>query len=224
MAGIPKRRPPPPREPPRAPQRLYVVTSRAADARELAGALDASLDAVDVAAVLLRLPEDAAGDTLADDVKRIAPLVQGKDIALILDGYPDLAVQTGADGAHLSGIERFTAAVGVLKPQCIAGAGGLRTRHDAMLAGEAGADYVMFGDPHGGRPALEAIVERIAWWAELFEVPCVGYAAGLEEVPALAAAGADFIALGEFVFVDSRGPSAMIRAAAELLPRPESGQ
>ena len=48
-----------------------------------------------------------------------------------------------------------------------------------MLAGEAGADYVMFGEPdrRGGRPPFDAIVERVEWWAELFELPCVGYAA-----------------------------------------------
>src|SRR5262249_59343895 len=94
-------------------------------------------------------------------------------------------------------------------------------RHDAMLAGESGADYVMFGEPDDERPAFAVVVERVAWWAELFEVPCVGYAASLAEIPPLVAAGADFIAVGEFVFSDSRGPSAMIRAAAALLERPE---
>ena len=73
------------------------------------------------------------------------------------------------------------AAVDSLKPARIAGCGGLNSRDDAMLAGERGADYVMFGEPEadGRRPSFEAIVERIEWWAELFTVPCVGFAAAI---------------------------------------------
>ena len=48
--------------------------------------------------------------------------------------------------------------------------------------------------PTGRRPSFEAIVERVAWWAEVFETPCVGFAATLDEVEPLAAAGADFVA------------------------------
>ena len=48
-----------------------------------------------------------------------------------------------------------------------------------MLAAESGADYVMFGEPDadGARPPFEAIVERVEWWAEVFQIPCVAYAA-----------------------------------------------
>src|ERR1700704_6299966 len=85
-----------------------------------------------------------------------------------------------------------------LQPQRIAGCGGLITRHDAMLAAEVGADYVLFGEPDqdGHRPAFEAVAERVTWWAEIFEPPCVAFAATLAEVNGLAAAGADFIAVG----------------------------
>ena len=68
-----------------------------------------------------------------------------------------------------------------------------------MAAGEAGADYVMFGEPHrdGWTPPLAETAERVAWWAEIFETPCVAYAARLDDVATLAAAGADFVALGD---------------------------
>ena len=86
-----------------------------------------------------------------------------------------------------------------------------------MLAAESGADYVMFGEPDraGRRPSFEAIHERVAWWTEVFEVPCVAYAAGLDEVNDLATA--EFVAVGEFVFTDSRGPAAAIADAAARL-------
>ena len=125
-------------------------------------------------------------------------------MALLLDGHADLVARAGADGAHLTGIAEFTAAIGQLKPERIAGAGGLTTRHDAMAAAEAGADYVMFGEPDaaGERPSFDAIEERVAWWAEVFEAPCVGFAASIDEVAPLVKAGADFVALGDWVWRD----------------------
>ena len=96
--------------------------------------------------MLLRLA-DSDERTLVNRAKAIAAVVQPRDIALLLDGRPDIAIRAGADGAHLTGIAALTAALGALKPDRIAGAGGLRSRHDAMLAAEAGADYVMFGEP-----------------------------------------------------------------------------
>jgi thiamine-phosphate pyrophosphorylase len=81
-----------------------------------------------------------------------------------------------------------------------------------MTAGELGADYVLFGEPdaRGQRPSMEAIAERLGWWAELFEPPCVGFAASREEAYAFAAAGADFVLVGDFVWADPRGASAAL--------------
>ena len=141
----------------------------------------------------------------------------------MLESRPGLVARAGADGAHLTGVQAFTEAIDQLKPERIAGAGGLATRHDAMLAAERGADYVMFGEPDatGKRPALPAIVERIRWWAELFEVPCVGYASTLEEVAPLVVAGADFVALGDFLWRDTLAIAVTIDEATRALRLPE---
>jgi len=180
--------------------------------------------AADVAAVLLRL-KPAGERELVNRVKAVASAVQEAGAALVLDGHPDIAARAGADGAHLAGIAAFTAAVQALKPARIAGCGGLHTRDDAMMAGENGADYVMFGEPENGRrPSFSAILERIEWWAEVVEIPCVGYAAGLDEVVPLAAAGADFVALGEGIWDDPRGPAAAVADAAARLGIPEPAQ
>src|SRR3984957_12387986 len=102
---------------------------------------------------------------------------------------------------------------------------GPATGHDAMLPAEGGADYVLFGEPDqaGHRPSPEAVTERVTWWAEIFEPPCVGYAATLAEVGALAAAGADFVAVGDCIFEDSRGPAAALAEAAQSLRQPGAG-
>jgi thiamine-phosphate pyrophosphorylase len=187
------------------------------DPAAVAGLADA-MSGADVAAVLLRLP-DADERSLINFVKKVAPAVQDRDAALLLAGRDDIVARSGADGAHLGNVDALKDAVARLKPKNIAGVGGLRTRHDAMTAGEAGADYVMFGDPDeaGNRAPFDAIIDRVSWWAEVFEVPCVAYAARLEEIEALAAAGADFVAIGGAVFDDPRGlKTALAEAAARL--------
>jgi len=198
------------------PTRLYLVTPTLSDASAARELLAPALAAADVAAVLLRLPA-ADERTLINRVRELAPLVQARGVALLIDGRPDLVARAGADGVHLSGIAAVQEAIGTLKPDRIVGAGGLESRHDAMVAAEAGADYVMFGEPDaaGKRPSFEAIRERVEWWAEVFEVPCVAYAASLTEVGPLAAA--EFVALGPCVLSDPRGPAAAVAEALQRL-------
>ena len=210
---------------PRPAPRLYLMTPPIADASSFSSQLTGALDAGDVAAVLLRLA-DADERTLINQVKALAAPVQGKGAAILLDGHVELVARAGADGAHLTGISAFSDALEQLRPERIAGAGGLATRHDAMLAAERDADYVMFGEPDatGTRPAFAAIEERVAWWAELFEIPCVGCAASIDDIAPLIAAGADFIALGDFIWRDPSATAATISEAARLLPAREPAE
>lgn len=203
--------------------RLYLVTPAIDDPARFAAPLGAALQAADVAAVLLRLAPAGERD-LINRVKILAPMVQSTGAALVLDGNPDIAARAGADGAHMTGLAALTTAVESLKPSRIAGCGGLQSRDDAMVAGENGADYVLFGEPEadGRRPSFSAIIERIEWWAELFEIPCVGFAANADEIEALAAAGADFIAYGVSIWSDDRGAAAALAEAAKALRAPES--
>jgi thiamine-phosphate pyrophosphorylase len=208
---------------PRPAPRLYLVTPRVEDTTAFLAQLTAALAAGDVAAVLLRL---AAADerTMINRAKALGPIAQDKNVALLLDGHADLVARANADGAHLTGIAEFTAAIEQLKPERIVGAGGLATRHDAMAAAELGADYVMFGEPDtaGERPAFAAIEERVGWWAEVFEAPCVGFAGAIDEVAPLVKAGADFIALGDWVWSDPQVIAATIADAARRLQLPET--
>lgn len=207
---------------PRPAPRLYLITPPVTDASAFSIQLASAMNAGDVAAVLLRLA-DTDERTLINHAKKIAASVQDKGAALLLDGLAGLVARAGADGAHMTGIEAFTEALAQLKPERIAGAGGLATRHDAMLAAERDADYVMFGEPDaaGERPAFAAIEERIAWWAEVFESPCVGYAAALDEITPLVTAGADFIALGNFLWRDPHAIAATMGEVSRLLRLPE---
>jgi thiamine-phosphate pyrophosphorylase len=198
--------------------RLYLVTPRLGDAGAIADDLAEALNAAEIAAVLLRL-ENGTDDALIERVQALRMLIQSNGAALLLDGHAPLVAPMQADGAHLTGLEPFQAAVSGLKPSHIAGCGGLVTRHDAMLAGESGADYVMFGEPDrdGRRPGFEAVLERVAWWSETLTIPCVGYAADLDEVDALVRAGADFVAIGEDIWRGAHGAAAAIAAVTQRL-------
>lgn len=203
---------------PRVPPRLYLVTPRLTETAAFAAPLAEALAATEVAAVLLRLA-DADERALINRTKALVPVTQAKDAALLLDGRTDLVARAGADGVHLSGLTGFSETMQRLKPERIVGVGSLATRHDAMLAAEQGADYLMFGAPesHVEGPSFAAVEERVAWWAEVFETPCVGYAAGLDEIGPLADAGADFIALGDWLWSAPEGVAATVRAAAAQL-------
>ncbi|THD68485.1 MAG: thiamine phosphate synthase [Bradyrhizobium sp.] len=204
--------------PPRPAPRLYLATPDVDDPSALVASLPGLLAGADVAAVLVRL-KPADPRTMIARVKALAPAIQDHGAALLLDGHVELVARAGADGAHLNGIEAMIEALPTLKPDRIAGVGGLVTRHDSMAAGEAGADYVLFGEPdmRGLRPSAEAIAERLQWWTELFEPPCVGFAASCGEAAEFAAAGADFILVGDFIWQDSRGAKVALMDAEQAI-------
>ena len=210
--------------PPRPLPRLYLATPVIEDPQPLAEVLPSLLEAADVAAVLLRL-KTTDPRTLISRIKALAPIVQNKGAALLLEGNAELVARAGADGAHLPDLTAFEEALPTLKPDRIAGVGGLATRHDAMTAGELGADYVLFGEPdeNGSRPSAAAIAERLAWWDELFEVPSVGFAATLEEAGRFAGAGADFILAGDFIWNAAEGPAASLRATEAAIHKAQAG-
>ena len=110
-------------------------------------------------------------------------------------------------------------AIAGCRPDRIVGAGGLRSRDDAMAAGEQEVDYVMFGEPSrdGWTPPADQVLDRAGWWTEIFNVPCVAYAARLDEVAALAETRVDFIALRDAVWNDPRGPAAAVRDAQAMI-------
>jgi thiamine-phosphate pyrophosphorylase len=198
--------------------RLYLATPEVDDPSTLVSSLPGLLAGADIAAVLVRL-KMADQRSMISRVKTLAPVIQNAGAALLLDGHIELVARAGADGAHVNGLAALEEALPSLKPDRIAGIGGLATRHDSMTAGEKGADYVLFGEPdaQGKRPSMEAIAERLDWWAELFEPPCIGYAASRDEAHAFVLAGADFILLDNAVWADPRGASTALAEIGQAI-------
>lgn len=181
----------------------------------------AVLGAGDVACLLMRCA--APGDALIRGiVEDLSPAVRRHDTALLIESPADarLAARLGVDGVQVrGGGEPLATALESLKPERIVGAADIRSRDDAMTVGESDVDYLMFGEPRpdGWTPPFDQVVERCRWWAELFNVPCVGYAPAVDDVASLAATGAEFVALGDAVWSHAEGPEAAVRRAQAML-------
>lgn len=164
--------------------------------------LAAVLAAVPVASVIV---QPTAGRALsAPDVLPLVAIGQKAGASVLVAGDARLARTVKADGVHLAVSETIVEDVRearvVVGGRAAVGGDAGRSRDDAMTLGEIGADYVAFGIPafvKDRETAFDRQLDLVAWWAEIFEVPCVAMdAAGVGEAGALAAAGADFVCLG----------------------------
>ncbi len=199
------------------PPQLYLITPPLTDGETFVPVLQAACGATEVACVLVRAAPNADFKKIA---KALVPIIQRAGAAALIDGDPRIAAHVQADGAHIRFAgEALANALQSLKPDRIVGVGGLKLRDDAMTAGESGADYVMFGEPaaDGYVPPAAATLERVQWWADIFSLPCVGFAASIADVVPLSAAGADFVALGDAVWQDPRGSAEAARESHALL-------
>jgi thiamine-phosphate pyrophosphorylase len=183
----------------------------------LAEQLDAALAVGGIAGLVL--PVDRAGQEPADLAALLAPLravCARRDTAFLVRDEVGLALEIGADGVHLGDAAAVLASRAVLGRERILGVSCGRSRDAAMVAGDAGANYVGFGD-RGRRPASE-LYELLRWWSELFVLPCLAEAATTaDDVAALARAGADFVTAGEDVWSDPAGAAAVVRGLQEAL-------
>jgi len=202
--------------------RLVLVTPKVDDAVSFAPRLQQACRAGDVAAVILNLDTDDEVIALST-IRIVSTHLADTGAVLLLADMPGLVEACGADGVHFTGLEALQTTRTKLAAGRLSGVAGLQSRHDAMVASELGVDYVMFGEPaaDGKRPGLSALVERVSWWAEIFQIPCVAYAGSLNDVPQLAQARADFVALGEAVWDAGEKAHQIVAKATQVLRQPE---
>jgi len=202
--------------------RLYLMLPPAFAPVTLVSNLSETLMTGEVAAVLLWLASDDEA-AWGEAASALLPVLHEHGVPLLVGGDAGRASQLGTDGMHLeTSADELRTAVKGYAPRLMVGAGGIASRHDAMLAGECGADYVLFGsvDPAREPPVPPGtIFELTEWWSEAFQVPCVAEARTLSEAEALGAVGADFIAAGDLVWSDPGGPAAAILALTKWLQR-----
>ena len=197
--------------------RLYLITPPALpDLKGFAETLKDALSGGDVAAVQLRL-KDAPLEVLREAVGALKPVVHAAGAALILNDRPDFADALDCDGVHV-GQEDMACeeARRIMGDSRIVGVTCHDSRHLAMDAAEAGADYVAFGafyPTETKEAATRADPEILSIWQETMQTPCVAIGGiTVETARGLAAAGADFIADSSGVWSYPEGPKAAVAA------------
>jgi thiamine-phosphate pyrophosphorylase len=197
--------------------RLYLITPPALDDLDAFGRdLTAALDGGDVAALQIRL-KDVSDDVIAAAVNALAPIARAHDVAVILNDRPDLAARLGCDGVHVGqGDMSYKDARKLMGQGAMIGVTCHDSRHLAMEAAEAGADYVAFGAffPTTTKDApTTAAPEILSIWQETMEVPSVAIGGiTADNAAALATAGADFLAVSAGVWKHPGGPGAGVAA------------
>ncbi len=207
--------------------RLYLITPPRIDEPEaFAATLANALDGGDVAALQVRL-KDSSGKSWGDKhigavVKAIQPLCQARDVALIMNDRPDLAIRLGCDGVHVGQEDApYEEARRILGKDRIVGVTCHDSRHLAMEAAEAGADYVAFGaffDTATKDASTRAEPAILEVWQEAMTTPCVAIGGiTVENAATLIEAGADFLAVSGGVWSHPQGPKAAVAAFNALL-------
>lgn len=197
--------------------RLYLITPpRLDDLAAFAHVLAGTLDAGDVAALQIRL-KDAPDDVIAAAVEVLGVIARSRDVALILNDRPDLAASLDCDGVHVGQDDMSCAdARRIVGKDRMIGVTCHDSRHLAMEAAEAGADYVAFGAffPTVTKDApTRADPEILSIWQETMSVPCVAIGGiTADNAAGLVAAGADFVAVSAGVWAHPEGPAAAVKA------------
>ena len=196
--------------------RLYLITPPELEPKPFAETLKRALDAGDVASVQLRL-KDATDDDILRAGELLILITQRARAAFILNDRPDLAAKLGADGVHIGQEDAsYAEARGLMGRDRIVGVTCHNSRHLAVEAADAGADYVAFGAffPTATKdPKTHAEPELIEWWAETMVVPCVAIGGiTVDNCRVLIDAGADFLAVASGVWDHREGPAAAVKA------------
>jgi thiamine-phosphate pyrophosphorylase len=203
-----------------APCRLYLITPPAFEPAAFARDLKAALSGGDVAAVQLRI-KDVSDDAIRAAARALMPMTQEAGAAFILNDRPDLAAELGADGVHVGQQDApYAEARAIVGDGKIVGVTCHNSRHLAMEAAEAGADYVAFGAfyPTDTKDAqIRADIETIEIWAQAMETSCVAIGGiTLANAAPLIRAGADFLAVSAGVWRHPGGPAEAVKEFNDL--------
>ncbi|MDX8435655.1 thiamine phosphate synthase [Mesorhizobium abyssinicae] len=196
--------------------RIVLIAPKDAPAERIAAAFDGG----DVASLIL--PENGMDEaSFQAFAEKIVPAAQAAGVAVVIAGDTRIAGRVQADGIHVEvSSQELAETIGHFQGKMMVGAGGAKTRDDALELGEARPDYMFFGrfgydnkpEPHPRNLSLGQ------WWAEMIEIPCIVMAGSdLASVEAVAATGAEFVALSSAVFADGSDPRAAVAAANALL-------
>ncbi|NBX03967.1 MAG: thiamine phosphate synthase [Alphaproteobacteria bacterium] len=206
--------------------RLYLISPPVIDLPRFCEQLEEAFSGGDVGSFQLRL-KGASDDDILKAAKSLIPICHKHEAAFILNDRADLAKKCGADGVHLGQDDGDVASVrALLGDDVVIGVSCHDSKHMAMEAGEAGADYVAFGAFFETKSkSAEALAkygtptaEILSWWQEYMVLPCVAIG-GMKpsNCGQLARTGADFIAVITAVWEHPEGPAAAVKEFNEAI-------
>ena len=203
--------------------RLYLITPPKLEPRAFGETLKRALSGGDVASLQVRL-KDVSDDEIMRAGDILLPIAQRANVAFIVNDRPDLAYKLNADGVHVGQEDAsYAEARALLGPNRIIGVTCHDSRHLAIEAAEAGADYVAFGAfyPTATKePKTRTDPDIIAWWSETMVVPCVAIGGiTVENAWPLIDAGADFLAVASGVWDYPGGSDKAVKAFNALFHR-----
>jgi thiamine-phosphate pyrophosphorylase len=195
--------------------RLYLISPPKLSAANFLSPLREALKGGDVASFQLRL-KHVSDDEIRRTVDLLRPAVQAHGTAFILNDRPDLAAELGCDGVHVGQEDANYGEARAALPNGIVGVTCHDSRHLAMEAADAGADYIAFGAffPTKTKEAkTSADIDLLSWWSEIMVVPVVAIGGiTIANAPPLIEAGADFLAVSSGVWEHPDGPQNAVRA------------
>ncbi len=203
--------------------RLYLISPPRFETEDFSRALEEALDGGDVAAVQLRLKEANDAEILRAGAV-LKPIVQNAGAAFIVNDRPDLAAKLDADGVHIGQADAsYAAARAAMAADRIVGVTCHNSRHLAMEAAEAGADYVAFGAFYATetkQAKSQATPDILEIWQETMETPCVAIGGiTIANADPLVTAGADFLAVSAGIWRHAHGPRAAVAEFNALFER-----
>ena len=206
--------------PPEPFARLCLVTPAGLDPEAFAPVLDEVLKAGDVATLFIASETSSAAE-LQRIAEALVPVAQANGVAVVVPNDTRLFGRSGADGLHVdTGLADLKDAMETLKPDHIVGAGGVTTRHDAMLAAEADCDYIFFGRFDGDTTdeIFDKAFDLASWWSAVFEIPAVVMGGrAIASVEAAVDARVEFVALRSAIWDHPAGPVAAVTEATQLI-------
>ncbi len=181
---------------------IYLISPSDFDLSTYPAQLAACLDSTEVGCVRLALgTRDEVRIAKAADALR--EVTHARDVALVIESHIMMVERLGLDGVHLSDGARSVKSVRkTLGDDAIVGTYCANSRHDAMTAGELGADYVSFG-PVGATPlgdGRQAELELFEWWSMMIEVPVVAEGALDADLIRSLTPHTDFFGIGEEIW------------------------
>ncbi len=206
------------------PCRLYLISPPQFELDAFEPQLRAAISGGDIGSFQLRLKDTPDAEIFAA-ARRLLPICREHEVAFIINDRPDIAMEVGADGAHLGQDDLdfwpISKTRQIMGADFVIGISCHDSSHLAMEAGEEGADYVAFGAFHPtkskspeklakyGTPELE----MLEWWYHYTVLPCVAIGGMTpDNCRPMVAAGADFIAAITAIWEHTQGPAAAVAA------------